>query len=93
MIVNNSSSSSNIKLTRTDLWRTIAKDYSRDRTSLQSVLTSNNRSQQETATRPLVNVDRLRLDKRIENTDHEEQVPTYRPEGAGINDSDRPMEG
>ena len=47
----------------------IAKAYSRSRTSLQSVLTSNNRSQQETATRPLVNVDRLRLDGRIEKID------------------------
>ena len=27
-----------IKLTRTDLWRTIAKDYSRSRTSLQLLL-------------------------------------------------------
>ena len=47
----------------------IAKAYSRSRTSLQSVLTSDNRSQQETATRPLVNVDRLRLDGRIEKID------------------------
>ena len=47
----------------------IAKAYSRSRTSLQSVLMSDNRSQQETATRPLVNVDRLRLDGRIEKID------------------------
>ena len=42
----------------------IAKAYSRSRTSLQSVLTSDNRSQQAAATRPSVNVDRSRLDGR-----------------------------
>ena len=72
MIVNNSSSSSNIKLTRTDLWRTIAKDYSRDRTSLQSVLTSDNRSQQVMATRPLNKTPTMR--SRCQHTDQKGQV-------------------